>query len=121
MAADAVSDRKIKDDDIERAREQTRRVSIAADGPIQVHRESMHDKSCHPDQRQDHPMTSKAVKEDVAERDGSDCPGVEPKKHSNVVCRPEVVRYPLNKSSIQKRFVQEVDDVCCEEPPKKYV
>ena len=66
-------------------------------------------------------MASNTVKEDVAERDTSDCPGVEPKKHPNVVCRPKIVNDPLDKSLVQERFVENMDNVCSEERPKENV
>jgi hypothetical protein len=66
-------------------------------------------------------MASKAVEQDVAERDASDGSGVEPKKHPNVVGRPKVVDYPLDKALVQERFVEDVDNVSSEERPRKNV
>jgi hypothetical protein len=66
-------------------------------------------------------MASKAVKEDIAEGDTSDGPSVEPKKHPNVIGRPKIVHDPLDKSLVQERFVENVDNVCSEERPKEKV
>lgn len=44
---------------------------------------------------------------------------VEPKKHTRVIRWPEIICYPLNKPSVQKRFVEDVNHICCEKRPKK--
>ena len=66
-------------------------------------------------------MAAEAVKEDVAQRDTSDCPGVEPKKHPNVVCGPKIINDPSDKSLVQQRFVENVDNVSRKESPKENI
>ena len=111
MTADAISYQEIEDDHIQQTDEQARRVGFASNGPIQVDDQNVGDKSSHPDDWQDDPMAAKAVKENVADRNRSNHRRVKPKEHTHVIARPEVVCDPLHKSAVEKRFVQDMNDV----------
>ena len=50
MAVDAISGQEVEDDYIEQPREQARRVGVATNSPIQVHRQNVGNESGHPDQ-----------------------------------------------------------------------
>ncbi len=76
MAVDTISDDEIEDNTIQQAREQARGVGVAANCPIHMDRQRMGDKSSHPDQRQDNPMPSKVVKEQVTGCNRSNGPRV---------------------------------------------
>ena len=56
-------------------------------------------------------MATEGVKENVSDRDRPNKRGIEPEKHPNVICRPEVVCDPQNKSAVEQRFVEDVHDV----------
>ena len=79
MSANAVPGQEVGDDDVEQAGDQARRVGVAANGPIQVNGQSVGDEPCHPDERQDDPMATKTVKEQVAGHNCSNGPRVKPK------------------------------------------
>ena len=91
MRAEAISDQEIEDDHIEQTREQARRVGVASNGPIHVDGKHVGDESSHKDEWQDDPMTTKTVKEQVADRNRSNGPRVKPKEHPHGIGRPEVV------------------------------
>jgi hypothetical protein len=56
-------------------------------------------------------MAAEGVKENVADRDRPNKCGIKPEKHPHVICRPKVGCDPPNKTAVQKRFVEEVNDV----------
>ena len=111
MRAEAISDQEIEDDHIEQTREQARRVGVASNGPIHVDGQHMGDESSQKDEWQDDPMTTKTVKEQVADRNQSYGPRVKPKEHPHGIAGPEVVLYPLNKPSVQECLIKDMYDV----------
>src|SRR5260221_529743 len=107
----AIFDQEIEDHHIEQTREQARRVGVASNGPIHVDGSRVGDESSQKDERQDNPMTTKIVKEQVADRNRSNGPRVEPKEHSPGIGRPEVVCDPLHKPAVKKCLVKDMNDV----------
>ena len=66
LAAKAISDQEVEDNHIEQAREQAWRVGIEANGPIQMHRQRVRDEPSDEDERQNDPVATETVKENVA-------------------------------------------------------
>jgi hypothetical protein len=56
-------------------------------------------------------VAAKTIEQNVARRDGRDKPCIEPEKHPNVVCRPEIICDPSNKAAVEERFIEDVNDV----------
>jgi len=56
-------------------------------------------------------MPTKAVKEQVADRNRSNGPRVKPEEHPHGIGRPEVVSYPLHEPAVQKSLVKDMYDV----------
>lgn len=92
---------------------------MPADGPVEVYRKSVRDESRDPEKWRNDPMASQRVEENITSSNQYNGTSIEPEEHPRVVRRPEVVPDPLNESSVQDRFVEDVDDICGEERPKK--
>ena len=105
MEVEAISNQEVEDDYIEQAREQARRVGVATNSPIQVNRQNMSDESGHPDEWQNDPVATEAVKKQIADCDRSNKRGVEPEEHPHPVRRPEVFYDPFHKPAVEKRFI----------------
>ncbi len=78
MRADAISDQEIEDDHIEQVRDQARRVGVASNGPIHMDGSRVGDESSHPDEWQNDKVATKTVKKQIADRNRSNSPGVNP-------------------------------------------
>src|SRR5215467_14803045 len=111
MRADAIFDQEIEDDHIEQTREQARRVGVAPNGPIHVDGSRVGNESSQKDEWQDDPMTTKTIKEQVADCNRSKSPRVKPKEHPPGIGRPEVVYDPLHKPAVKKCLIKDMNDV----------
>src|SRR5258708_6189063 len=111
MRAEAIFDQEIEDNHIEETGEEAGRVGVTSNGPIHVEGSRVGDESRQKDEWQDNPMTAKIVKEQVADRNRSNGPRVEPKEHSPGIGRPEVVCDPRHKPAVKKCLVKDMNDV----------
>ncbi|HXS36063.1 MAG TPA: hypothetical protein VN721_05145 [Flavipsychrobacter sp.] len=121
MAVYAIFDQEIENDYIEQACNQARRVGVEANRPIQVDSDNMGDKPCHEYNWKDNPMATKIVKENVADCDGYNKSSIEPKEHPYMIRRPEIIRYPFHKATIEQRLIKYMNDIRCEKCPEEDV
>jgi hypothetical protein len=83
-----------------------------------VHGKSVRDESRDPEKWRNDSMASQRIEENITCGNQHKGSSIEPEEHPRVVRRPEVVPDPLNESSVQDRFVEDVDNICGEERPK---
>ena len=84
-----------------------------------MHGKSVRYESRDPDKWRNDPMAAQRVEENITYSNQCKCNSIEPEEHPRVVLRPEVVPDPLNKTSVQDRFVEEVDHICGVKRPKE--
>ena len=82
-----------------------------SNGPEEVQRDAVEGEPERPDQRQNDPMTSEHVIEQIAGGDCNDGTAVEPEVHPGGVARPETCLEPSDEASIHDRLVDDVDCV----------
>lgn len=118
---EAVFDREIKNDEIEHARDQSWRIGVPPDGPIEMNGKNVHDEPCDPGEWQDDPTAPESIEEDVTRSDQDKCSSIKPEEHSHGVAWPEVLLDPLDESAVQDRFIKYVNHICAEKAPEKEI
>jgi len=81
--------------------------------------ENVRDKSGYEDNRQNNPVATNTVIENVARRNCSNKRTIEPEEHSQPIGRPEVLFHPLNKATIEKCFIKNMNNISGEKYPEK--